>query len=84
MNTIRWGILSTARIARQKVIPAMQQCSQGSVEAIASRTQEAAQEAAESLGIPTAYGSYEDAPECDRPSTLSTFHSPTTFTYPML
>ena len=60
MNTIRWGILSTARIARQKVIPAMQQCSLGSVEAIASRTQEAAQEAAESLGIPTAYGSYED------------------------
>ena len=75
MNTIRWGILSTARIARQKVIPAMQQCSLGSVEAIASRTQEAAQEAAESLGIPTAYGSYEDLLNAtDRRRCL---HSPT-------
>ncbi len=37
MDKIRWGILSTAKIGRQKVIPAMQRSQLGSVTAIASR-----------------------------------------------
>ena len=59
METIRWGILSTARIGTEKVIPAMQQGTYGEVTAIASRRLDAAQAAAARLGIPKAYGSYE-------------------------
>ncbi len=56
---IRWGILSTAKIGTDRVIPAMQQSRNGAVVAIASRTQERAQQAADALGIPRAHGSYE-------------------------
>ncbi len=56
---VRWGVLSTARIGLQKVIPAMQQCEHGEIVAIASRNFDAAQKAAAHLGIPKAYGSYE-------------------------
>ena len=68
MKKLRWGILSTARIATQKVIPAMQRSARGTVVAIASRTPARAQAAANDLGIPHAYGSYEallDAPAVD-------------------
>ena len=37
MEKIRWGVLSTARIARQKVVPAIQRSQLGKVTAIASR-----------------------------------------------
>jgi len=57
---VRWGVLSTARIGVQKVIPAMQQCEHGEVVAIASRNLAAAQQAASKLGIAQAYGSYEE------------------------
>jgi len=57
---VRWGVLSTARIGVQKVIPAMQQCEHGEIVAIASRTLAAAQQAASKLGIAKAYGSYEE------------------------
>lgn len=57
---LRWGILSTARIGVAKVIPAMQQSNLGVVTAIASRSIVRAREAAEKLGIPKAYGSYEE------------------------
>lgn len=56
---IRWGILSTANIGTGRVIPAMQQSRNGVVQAIASRTPERAQQAADALGIPRAHGSYE-------------------------
>jgi predicted dehydrogenase len=57
---VRWGVLSTARIGVQKVIPAMLK-SPGLIEvaAIASRDGTAAQAAAGQLGIATACGSYE-------------------------
>jgi predicted dehydrogenase len=58
-NKLRWGVLSTAAIGLKKVIPAMQQGQYSSVVAIASRDLAKAQEAAAALGIPTAYGSYE-------------------------
>jgi predicted dehydrogenase len=57
---VRWGVLGAADIALRKVIPAMQQAELCRVEAIASRTQDKAEAAAASLGIPRHYGSYED------------------------
>jgi predicted dehydrogenase len=60
MRKIRWGILSTANIGVAKVIPAMQRGELCEIVAIASRSQEKADAAARKLGIPTAYGSYEE------------------------
>ncbi|RYY03693.1 MAG: Gfo/Idh/MocA family oxidoreductase [Gammaproteobacteria bacterium] len=59
MQKLRWGVLSTAKIARTKVIPAIQTSVLGEVVAIASRTQEIADKAAKELGIKHAYASYE-------------------------
>lgn len=59
MNNVRWGILSTARIGTEKVIPAIQQGTSCDVTAIASRTLDAARAAADRLHIPKAYDSYE-------------------------
>lgn len=56
---ISWGVLSTANIATEKVIPAMQQGIHSSINAIASRNIEKATTVANSLNIPKAYGSYE-------------------------
>jgi len=58
MKKIRWGVLSTARIGTEKVIPAMQLGEYCTVTAIASRQLEKAQAAASQLGIEKAYGSY--------------------------
>jgi len=59
-DKVRWGILSTAAIGIKKVIPAMQKGECSEVTAIASRDLRRAQEAAKALGIPKAYGSYEE------------------------
>ena len=56
---VRFGILSTAKIGRQKVIPAMQQGELTEVVAIASRDSKRAEQAAGDLAISRAYGSYE-------------------------
>ncbi|MBC8335966.1 MAG: Gfo/Idh/MocA family oxidoreductase [Anaerolineales bacterium] len=60
MRKIRWGILSTANIGTEKVIPAMQLGEYSKVTGIASRNQEMAEAAAKRLGIQKAYASYED------------------------
>src|SRR5580698_2765430 len=60
MTKIRWGVLGVAKIATAKVIPAMQRASNCEIAAIASRDWTKAQTAAEQLGIPQAYGSYEE------------------------
>jgi predicted dehydrogenase len=57
---IRWGVLSTAAIGLKKVIPGMQQGHLTSIVAIASRNLVQSKKAAAELGIPTAYGSYEE------------------------
>ena len=57
---VRWGVLGVARIAVRKVIPGMQTGKWGEVVAIASRERIKAEEAAGALGIPRAYGSYEE------------------------
>jgi len=59
MKKVVWGVLGTARIATQKVIPAMQKSAWCEVRAIASRSLPAARAAAEALGIPVAHGSYD-------------------------
>ena len=57
---VRWGILSTAKIAVTKVIPAMQHSEWCEIAAIASRDLSKAKAAASELNIPNAYGSYEE------------------------
>jgi len=67
-GVIRWGVLSTAKIGMEKVIPAIQNASNCEVVAIASRDQQRAEDASESLGIESAYGSYQemlDEPDVD-------------------
>jgi predicted dehydrogenase len=60
MSKVRWGIISTAKIGTVQVIPAMQQSSLCSIDAIASRDASSAAEAASQLGIGRSYGSYEE------------------------
>jgi len=57
---VKWGIISTANIGMAKVIPGIQKSAHSEVVAIASRDLGKAQEAAKKLGIPKAYGSYEE------------------------
>jgi len=57
---VRWGILGTAKIALEKVIPAMRGSSLSQVVAIASRDIAKAREVAKRLEIPRAYGSYQE------------------------
>jgi len=60
MRKLRWGVLSTSRFARNKVIPAARLCTHAEITAIASRDLNRAQEAASEAGISKAYGSYEE------------------------
>ena len=60
MERLRFGVISTAKIGIQKVIPAMQQSARCRVLAIASRDLTRARAAADALGIPRAYGSYAE------------------------
>jgi len=65
---VRWGVLGVAKIATQKVIPAMQRGAWSEITGIASRDSNKAKKAAADLNIPKAYGSYEDLladPEID-------------------
>ena len=57
---VQWGVLGAANIAVRKVIPGMQKGKWSSVTAIASRDQRKSKRMAEELGIPKAYGSYEE------------------------
>jgi predicted dehydrogenase len=59
-DKVRWGVLSTAKIGIDKVIPAMSRGERSRVVAIASRSLDRAREAARKLDIPRAYGSYEE------------------------
>ncbi|MFV9672003.1 MAG: Gfo/Idh/MocA family protein [Acidimicrobiia bacterium] len=60
MTKVRWGILSTADIGMKKVTPAIQRAENSEVVAIASRDRARAAAAAAELGIPSAYGTYEE------------------------
>ena len=56
----KWGVLGVAGIAVKKVIPAMQKGEWSEIAAIASRELSKAEKTAQQLGIPKAYGSYEE------------------------
>ena len=60
VQPVRWGILGAANIAVNKVIPAMRASAISRPIAIASRDIAKAQRAADRLGIPRVYGSYEE------------------------
>ena len=60
MQPVNWGIISTALIGTAKVIPAMQKSKHCRIQAIASRDLALAKKWAKELGIPKAYGSYEE------------------------
>jgi predicted dehydrogenase len=67
-SKVRWGIVSTADIGIKKVIPGIMKSAHSEVVAIGSRDLGRAQAAAAKLGIPRAYGSYEELladPEID-------------------
>ena len=59
MQPVRWGIISTAKIGRVKVVPGMMKSPLCDVIAVASRDEASAREMADELGIQKAYGSYE-------------------------
>jgi len=67
-QSIRWGILGTANIARRALVPAIGRSKNGQVAAVASRGEEKAKGFAAELGIRRAYSSYEallDDPKVD-------------------
>jgi predicted dehydrogenase len=57
---VRWGVISTAKIGWEKVIPGMMKSDGLEIRAIASRSLPNAKKWAKKLGIPVAYGSYEE------------------------
>jgi predicted dehydrogenase len=59
VEKLRWGVLGTARIAVEKVIPALQRSEFCETVAVASRQLDRAKTAASTLGVSKAYGSYE-------------------------
>lgn len=59
-KVLRWGVISTANIGRVAVIPAIHRSSNGKLVAVASRDGERARTFAERVGIPRAYGTYEE------------------------
>jgi len=59
MSELRWGVLSTAKIGREKVIPGIQAAERCEVVAIGSRDPDRVREVAGELGIPRVHGSYE-------------------------
>lgn len=59
METVRWGVLSTARIGRCHVIPGISAATNSEVVAIAGRDPALARNVADSLDVARSYGSYQ-------------------------
>ena len=59
MKQVVWGVLSTAKIGQDRVLPGMRKSDLLEIRAIASRDEARARTVADALGIATAYGSYE-------------------------
>ncbi|SEB15613.1 Gfo/Idh/MocA family protein [Variovorax sp. YR216] len=58
-STIRWGVLGAAAIAVGRTMPALKEAPSATLSALASRDLEKGRAAAQSLGIPKVYGSYD-------------------------
>ncbi|MEM1376866.1 MAG: Gfo/Idh/MocA family oxidoreductase [Pseudomonadota bacterium] len=61
----RWGIMSTAKIGREHLNPAIMKSANGVISAIASRDPAKAQTLASSYNAPHAFGSYQDMLDSD-------------------
>lgn len=60
LKILKWGVLGCASIAKRAVIPGIKGSDRNIVAAIASRDLNKSKAVADELGIPTAYGSYEE------------------------
>jgi predicted dehydrogenase len=60
MKKVVWGVLSTAKIGWEKVIPAMQNSQHCELRAISSRNLDKGRALADKLAIPVVYGSYAE------------------------
>lgn len=56
----RWGVLSTAKIGREQLLPAIASAENGILSGIASRDKAKARALADRFGAPHAFGSYEE------------------------
>ena len=56
----RWGVLSTAKIGREQLLPAIVDSENGVLSAIASRDLSKAKALGERFGARHAFGSYEE------------------------
>ncbi len=56
----RWGVLSTAKIGREQVLPAIADSDNGVLAAVASRDPAKARALADRFGAPHAFGSYDE------------------------
>jgi predicted dehydrogenase len=59
LKKVIWGVISTAKIGRDRVLPGMLKSDLLEIRAIASRDEATASKTAAALGIPKSYGSYE-------------------------
>ena len=59
MNTVRWGLLSTAKINR-RLIPSIREAKRSELVAVASRSLESAEKYAHEWEIQQAFGSYDE------------------------
>jgi predicted dehydrogenase len=59
MKKVVWGVLSTAKIGRERVLPGMLKSPLIEIRAIASRDAARARAVADALGVAGSYGSYE-------------------------
>src|SRR4051812_6610328 len=60
MQRVGWGVIGTAMIARTRTIPAMKSAPHATLVGLASRGADKARQAADELGVPRSYGSYEE------------------------
>lgn len=56
----KWGILGTAKIAREALIPGLRDSNSSKLAAIASRREGKAKDFAQKFNVPKSYGSYEE------------------------
>jgi predicted dehydrogenase len=60
MKTVNWGVLGAAAIATARTMPALQAAPSATLLALASRDAAKARAVAQALGVPRAYGSYDE------------------------
>ncbi|MBS3765503.1 Gfo/Idh/MocA family oxidoreductase [Candidatus Bipolaricaulota bacterium] len=62
----KWGILGTAKIAREALVPGIRDANNSELAGIASRSKGSAEKFAERFDVPNSYGSYEELLEDEK------------------